>query len=77
MTAVARTPTVAQLKLAYLLAESSAAAVGRKVGSTGNTIRLLASGAANPKTTTVARFTVLGIEPADWFTPVAHASTGA
>jgi hypothetical protein len=69
--------TVAHLKLAALIAESSAAAVGRKVGSTGNTIRLLAAGAANPKTTTVTRFTVLGIEPNDWFTPVANASTGA
>jgi hypothetical protein len=65
--------TIAHLKLAAILAESSAAAVGRKVGSTGNTIRLLASGATSPKTTTVARFTVLGIEPADWFTPVAKA----
>jgi len=65
--------TIAHLKLAALIAESSSAAVGRKVGSTGNTIRLLAAGAANPKTTTVARLTVLGIEPADWFTPVAKA----
>ncbi|MBX3210750.1 MAG: hypothetical protein KF850_01820 [Labilithrix sp.] len=64
--------TIAHLKLAALVAESSAAAVGRKVGSTGNTIRLLAAGAASPKATTVVRFTVLGIEPADWFTPVAN-----
>jgi hypothetical protein len=64
--------TIAHLKLAALIAESSSAAVGRKVGSTGNTIRLLASGGANPKTTTVARFTVLGIEPTDWFTPVTN-----
>ena len=63
--------TVAQLKLALILAESSAAAVGRRVGSTGNTVRLLAAGAASPKASTVARFAVLGIEPADWFTPVA------
>jgi hypothetical protein len=63
--------TVAQLKLAYLVAESSAAAVGRKVGSTGNTIRLLASGGASPKATTVERMRVVGIEPLDWFTPVA------
>jgi hypothetical protein len=71
MPAVVPTATIAQLKLALLVAESSAAAVGRKVGSTGNTIRLLAAGAANPKTTTVARFTALGIEPGDWFTAVA------
>ncbi len=62
---------VAQLKLSFLLAESSAAAVGRKVGSTGNTIRLLASGGASPKATTVERMRTLGIEPLDWFTPVA------
>jgi hypothetical protein len=72
MTAVARTHTIAQLKLAHLVGESSAAAVGRKVGSTGNTIRLLSSGAANPKTTTVERMRVLGIEPNDWFSPVAR-----
>jgi hypothetical protein len=70
--------TVAHLKLAALIAESSAAAVGRRVGSTGNTIRLLASGGAQPKTTTVTRFIALGIEPNDWFTPVTNtASTGA
>jgi hypothetical protein len=62
--------TIAQLKLARLVAETSAAAVGRKVGSTGNTIRLLASGAASPKTTTVERMRSLGIEPTDWFTAV-------
>lgn len=71
MPAVVPTATLAQLKLALLVAESSAAAIGRKVGSTGNTIRLLAAGATNPKTTTVARFTALGIEPGDWFKPVA------
>ena len=70
--AVVPTANIAQLKLALLVAETSAAAMGRKVGSTGNTVRLLASGAANPKTTTVARFTALGIDPADWFTPVAE-----
>jgi hypothetical protein len=62
--------TVAQLKLAHLIGESSAAAVGRTVGSTGNTIRLLASGGASPKATTVIRLRALGIEPLDWFTPV-------
>jgi hypothetical protein len=67
--------TVAHLKLAALIAESSATAVGRKVGSTGNTIRLLAAGAASPKTTTVQRFRTVGIEPNDWFTPVSN--TGA
>lgn len=65
--------TVAQLKLALILAESSAAATGRKVGSTGNTVRLLAAGAASPKATTVTRFIALGIEPNDWFTPVTNA----
>jgi hypothetical protein len=67
-----KTKTVAQLKLALILAETPAAAVGRKVGSTGTTVRLLAVGAASPKATTVTRFTVLGIEPADWFTPVTN-----
>ena len=60
--------TVAQLKLARLVAETSAAAVGRRVGSTGNTVRLLASGAASPKATTVLRMRTLGIQPLDWFT---------
>lgn len=63
--------TVAHLKLAALIAKTSAAAVGRKVGCTGNTIRLLAAGAANPKTTTVVKLTALGVEPSDWFTPTA------
>ena len=66
--------TVAQLKLALILAESSAAATGRKVGSTGNTVRLLAAGAASPKATTVTRFIALGIEPADWFTSTTNAN---
>jgi hypothetical protein len=68
--------TIAHLKLAALVAESSAAAVGRRVGSTGNTIRLLASGGAQPKTTTVERMRALGIEPNDWFTPVANPTAG-
>lgn len=68
-------PTIAHVKLSALVAESSAAAVGRRVGSTGNTIRLLAAGAAHPKTTTVERLRALGIDPSDWFTPVAP--TGA
>ncbi len=68
--------TVAQLKLALILAESSAAAAGRRVGSTGITVRLLASGAASPKATTVTRFTALGIEPSDWFTPVTDDANG-
>ena len=67
--------TIAHLKLAALVAESSAAAVGRKVGSSGNTIRLLAAGAARPKTTTVERMRAIGIEPSDWFTPVANTGT--
>lgn len=62
--------SVAQFKLAKLVAETSAAAVGRRVGSTGNTIRLLASGGASPKFTTVNRMRTLGIEPADWLTVV-------
>lgn len=65
--------TIAQLKLALILAESSAAAVGRRVGSTGITVRLLAAGAASPKATTVTRFIALGIEPSDWFTSVTKA----
>jgi hypothetical protein len=60
--------TVAQLKLAKLVNETSAAAVGRQVGSTGNTVRLLASGAATPKATTVLRMRTVGILPLDWFT---------
>jgi hypothetical protein len=68
--------TVAQLKLAKLVADSSAAAVGRRVGSTGNTVRLLAAGGASPKVTTVERMRTLGIEPADWFTPASGAENG-
>jgi hypothetical protein len=60
--------TIAQIKLAAAIAETSAAAVGRKVGSTGNTVRLLASGGAQPKSTTVLRMQALGIQPLDWFT---------
>jgi len=69
--------TVAQIKLARLIAESSAAAVGRRVGSTGNTIRLLASGGARPKLTTVERMRVLGIEPGDWLVPASSADVGS
>ena len=62
--------TIAQLKLNSIVAESSATAVARRVGSTGNTIRLLVAG-ARPKTITVEKLQTIGIEPLDWFTPVA------
>lgn len=63
--------TIAQLKLNHLVAQSSATAVARRVGSTGSTIRLLVAG-ARPKTVTVEKLQSVGIEPLDWFTPVAQ-----
>jgi hypothetical protein len=63
--------SIAQLKLNHLVAESSAAAVARLVGCTGNTIRLLVAG-CRPKATTVEKLQAVGIEPLDWFTPIAR-----
>jgi hypothetical protein len=60
--------TVAHIKLAALVAESSASAVGRRVGCTPNTVRLLAGGAAAPTVKTVKKLLAVGIEAQDWFT---------
>ncbi len=60
-------PTVAQVKLQRLLATSNPTAIAKRARSTGNTVRLLASGLTRPTTRTVERFVALGILPGDWF----------
>jgi hypothetical protein len=60
-------PTVTQVKLAKLVAESNPSAVAKRARSTSNTIRLIIAGAVAPTSRTIERFRVLDIQPEDWF----------
>ena len=66
------TTTVAMKKLQALLQTDKASVIARTVGSTPNTLRNMAHGFSRPKAETVERYKRLGIEPADWFTPIAN-----
>jgi len=59
--------TIAHQKLAAAVAVTNASDVARKSNVQANTIRLLCLGAADPRQGTMAKLTVIGINPADWF----------
>ncbi|MGO8992390.1 MAG: hypothetical protein ACLQVI_03615 [Polyangiaceae bacterium] len=63
-------PTLAATKLSQAVERAgSPRALGRKVGSTAQTVTLHSHGLARPNARTIERYQqVLGISPLDWFT---------
>ena len=67
-TSVRRPITVAQIKLADLIAKAgNISRFARATGGRPATVRLLLAGGSRPKADTVERYVRLGIAPNDWF----------
>lgn len=68
MSSIPRPITVAQIKLAALLAQhANVSRLAQAIGGQPATLRLLLAGGSRPKAETIDRLTKHGIQPSDWF----------